>query len=137
MKFLLCLIVVMAAMGLCDAVWLGTMLKPLYQPQMGSLLSPTPNMAAAGAFYLLYALALTTLIVWPMLRAEGPLNGLGLVLRSALFGVAAYGTYDLTGLAVIRDWSLPLSLIDMGWGAVITAISAGIAALVMRRFVRR
>jgi uncharacterized membrane protein len=43
----------------------------------------------------------------------------------------AYGTYDLTALAVVRDWPLRLSLLDMGWGTALTALSAAVAAYVI------
>lgn len=42
----------------------------------------------------------------------------------ALFGFFAYATYDLTNLATLRDWPLRLSLIDIGWGTVVSAASA-------------
>jgi len=42
-------------------------------------------------------------------------------LRSAVLGLAAYGAYDLTNLAIVRDWPLRISMIDWAWGAVICA----------------
>jgi uncharacterized membrane protein len=36
-------------------------------------------------------------------------------------------TYDLTNLAVIRDFPTRLALIDIAWGSFVTAVSAGIA----------
>ena len=50
----------------------------------------------------------------------------------ALFGLFAYGTYNVTGLAVIRDWSLQLTLIDIGWGVFVSAVGAVTGALVLK-----
>ena len=33
-----------------------------------------------------------------------------------LFGVILYGVYDFTAAAVLKDWSIILSLIDILWG---------------------
>ena len=43
---------------------------------------------------------------------------------AALFGVVAYSTYDLTNLATLKGYSERLTVIDMAWGAVLTAASA-------------
>ncbi|HEY0293278.1 MAG TPA: DUF2177 family protein [Hansschlegelia sp.] len=32
--------------------------------------------------------------------------------------------YDLTNLATLRDWPAALSVVDMAWGALLTAVSA-------------
>jgi uncharacterized membrane protein len=41
-----------------------------------------------------------------------------------LFGLFAYGTYNITNLAVMRDWSLSLTLIDIAWGMFVSAAGA-------------
>jgi uncharacterized membrane protein len=43
----------------------------------------------------------------------------------ALLGLLAYGTYDLTNLAVMKGFTLKIALIDMAWGAFVTAATAG------------
>ena len=47
----------------------------------------------------------------------------------AFFGLAAYATYDLTSLALIRDFPLIVALVDLAWGIVLTTVatSAGYA----------
>ena len=54
------------------------------------------------------------------------------VLLGALFGLFAYGTYDLTNLAVLRDWLLRLAFIDLAWGTFASAVSAGAGAALTR-----
>ena len=49
------------------------------------------------------------------------------LLRGAVLGLAAYGAYDLTALSVVRNWPLKLSLIDLAWGAVLSAAAAAAA----------
>lgn len=104
-----------------DAVWLSTMVGRFYRPKLGSLLAAEPRLGAAAAFYLLYTAAVVTLVVMPALRAADGRQALAL---GALFGAAAYGTYDLTNMATLKDWPLSLTLVDLAWGTVLTAASA-------------
>lgn len=46
------------------------------------------------------------------------------VLHSAILELAAYGTYDITNLATLRNWPLAMSLVDMAWGTALTALTA-------------
>ena len=54
------------------------------------------------------------------------------VLYGALFGFCVYAAYDLTNLATLRGWPLTVSLVDLAWGAVVTAAAAAIAFVAMR-----
>ena len=54
-------------------------------------------------------------------------------LNGALLGLIAYGTYDMTNLATLKNWSLSVSIVDMLWGTVLTALSASAAYWVVTR----
>jgi uncharacterized membrane protein len=43
---------------------------------------------------------------------------------AALFGFFAYATYDLTNLATLKQWPIGLSLLDIAWGACVSAAAA-------------
>lgn len=105
---------------LIDGIWLGLVAKNLYAQAMGSLMRATPNWYAAGGFYLLYCAGLVFLILTPALT-QG-LTPTQVAVRSFVFGVIAYATYDLTNLAVLKNWPIALSFIDMAWGGVLTAL---------------
>ncbi len=55
----------------------------------------------------------------------------------ALFGLFAYATYDLTNLAVVRDWPVTLSFVDMAWGTFASAVASAAGAWAMRWFAAR
>jgi uncharacterized membrane protein len=55
-------------------------------------------------------------------------------LYGALFGFFAYATYDLTNFATMKVWTLRVTVVDIGWGTVLTAMAASTAALVALRF---
>lgn len=104
-----------------DAIWLTTMVDRVYRPGIGHLMADRPNLAAAVPFYFLYVLGVVVFAVMPAVRAQDWTMALGL---GALLGLFAYGTYDLTNLATLKGWSVRVSLIDMAWGAVVTASAA-------------
>ena len=80
-------------------------------------------------FYLLYVAGLLVFAILPGLRAR---RGRTAAALGALLGLLAYGTYDLSNYATLRDWPLTLTLIDMGWGAVLSAVSAAAGYLAAR-----
>lgn len=122
----LCLVL----MGALDFAWLGATTESLYRPAMQGLMRPDPQLGPAIPFYLIYVLALVWLVLKPLLDGteRWPAAIGRLSLRAGLFALAAFATYDLTGLAVIRDWPLTLSLIDMAWGVCNGVATANLAA---------
>jgi len=110
-----------------DLTWLRLTEPRLYRPVIGPMLADKPDIKAALAFYALYLIGVTVFAIAPALRSGRPLEALG---WGALFGLVAYGTYDLTNQATLRLWSTRLSLTDMAWGAVITGLAALVGCLV-------
>jgi uncharacterized membrane protein len=51
---------------------------------------------------------------------------------AALFGAFAYATYDLTNYATLRVWTLPLTLLDIFYGALASAVAATAAIALVR-----
>jgi uncharacterized membrane protein len=103
-----------------DAVWLGLIASGMYKRELGHLLAPNVRWGAAAVFYLLYVAGVMVLVVQPNLDAT-----LGrAILLGAVFGLVAYATYDLTNLATLQRWPLNVTLIDLAWGAFLTAATA-------------
>lgn len=113
-----------------DAVWLGVLMGPHYRAQLGPLLLESPRWPAALAFYLLYGVGLVVFAVLPALQQGGWQRSARL---GALLGTVAYATYDLSNLATLRDWPLGLSLIDIAWGALLSALAASAGLLLATR----
>ncbi len=118
-------------MGILDGIWLGFATSKLYKPGIGHLMADKPNLTAAVLFYLLYAAGITYLVTLPALAS----HQLGsAVTRGAVLGFIAYGTYDLTSLAILRGWPVNVTVADMIWGAVLTGAAAGVAYLITQKF---
>lgn len=123
-----------AVMFVLDAIWLGLIARGLYSDMMGSLMAGKPNWAAALAFYLAYPIGLVIFAVRPAMAQGGAGRA---ALLGALFGFFAYGTYDMTNLAVVEGWPVALSFIDLAWGTSVSAGSAALGMLIARRWLPR
>jgi len=109
------------AMLVLDGLWLGLLARDLYQEGLGPLMRAQPLWAAAAAFYLMYAAGLVWFAVRP--QRDHPVLGQA-ALAGGLLGVLAYGTYDLSNLATLSGWPVHIVLVDMAWGALVSAASA-------------
>jgi uncharacterized membrane protein len=107
-----------------DFIWLLGIAKNLYRDDMGSLMASEPKLLAGLGFYILYALGASIFVILPAISKQSWLYA---VQYGALFGFFCYMTYDLTNLAVIRDFPMRLAFVDIAWGSVVTAVSAGLA----------
>lgn len=114
-----------------DGIWLTVVAKNFYAKYLGYLMTQTPNLAAAGLFYLIYILALVVLVISPAVQ-KGSLSSA--ILMGALLGLCAYATYDLTNLATIKDWPLLVTIVDLVWGSFVTSAVAGISYLLLTRY---
>ena len=72
----------------------------------------------------LIAYAILVFAVLPALKSELISSAL---IYGALFGALAYATYDLTNYATLRNWTLLISVIDVAWGAFVSAAAAAVA----------
>jgi len=113
-----------------DLVWLLGIAKNLYRDQMGDLMASEPKLLAGLAFYLLYSLGVCIFVIVPALSKQSWIYALQ---YGALFGLFCYMTYDLTNLAVIRNFPTQLAFIDIAWGSLVTAICASVAYWVGNR----
>lgn len=99
-------------------IWLGLVAKNFYRAQIGALMKPEVNWTAAIVFYLIFIAGLVVFVISPAVEKASWKHAL---LFGALFGLVCYATYDLTNLAVAKDWPLLVTVIDMIWGTVLAA----------------
>jgi uncharacterized membrane protein len=107
-----------------DALWISQVALPQYRATLGELLEF--RAVPAVAFYLVYVAGLCVFVLSPAMAAESwkvaAVNG-------ALFGLFAYATFTLTNYAILRPWTLGLTLADIGWGAVMTGAASALGLL--------
>ncbi len=106
-----------------DMVWLGLVAKNFYREQIGMLMKPNVNWLAAIIFYLIFIVGLVIFVIAPAIEKKSIVHAL---LFGALFGLVCYATYDLTNLAVAKDWPVLVTVVDLAWGATLSALVAAI-----------
>ena len=114
-----------------DVVWLSITVKSLYRPALGDLLKDTPVMWAAVLFYIIYMIGVALIILKPALANDSILQALW---TGVVFGVVAYGTYNLTNMATVKNWSASIVWIDMLWGGFLTGFSSAVGIYLTKVF---
>lgn len=115
---------------LVDILWLGLISKKLYSEYLGHLMSPKVNWTAALIFYALFIAGLVFFVINPALAKDSLKYA---ILVGGFFGLIAYGTYDLTNLATLKDWPLNITIIDLVWGTFLNGATSGITFLVVKK----
>ena len=110
-----------------DVPWLQIMSPAVYRVELGHLMADSPNLLAAFGFYALYIAGCLYLVVIPSASIKEAAT------RGGVLGLIAYGTYDMTGLAVFKDWPAYLSFLDMIWGTFLTASVCSVSRWFMKR----
>jgi len=114
--------------GLMDFAWLSTTVPGLYLPVLSDSAATNMRVAPVVVFYLFYAAGAVVFGALPGV-SSGPRTAL---LCGIFFGAVAYGTYDLTNYATLKNWSLALTVVDMAWGALATGVACMAASVAMR-----
>ncbi|MDN4988861.1 DUF2177 family protein [Bradyrhizobium sp. WYCCWR 13022] len=110
-----------------DILFLGLIAKGFFTAEVGDMLGELKPLPAI-LFYLLYVVGILTFVS----GATGA-TAQSTLLYGALFGLFCYATFDLTALALLKHWSWPVAFLDIGWGAVVTAVSSTAGLLVADR----
>ena len=113
-----------------DVIWLSFSVKSFYRPNIGHLLLDTPLMWAAILFYLIYVIGLAVVIIEPSLDYQ---NTQKFLIKAFMFGLVAYGTYNLTNMATIKGWSPNVVFVDMIWGGSLTTFSSYFGILLAKK----
>ncbi len=116
-----------------DFVWIGFIATSFYKTEYGPLYSPHPVWFAAILFYLIYAVGVAHFVVSPALKNHSLKKA---VLNGAFFALVAFGTYDLTSLAITANWPALLSVVDMSWGVFQGVLISGGTYLIAHKFLK-
>lgn len=111
-----------------DVVWLRLVALPLFERHIGPMMREKPDLKVAAIFYAFYGVGLVYFAAAPGLAA----GSVGLAfLNGTLLGLLAYGTYECTNMATLKNWAWPMVISDTLWGGVLSGISAASAVWLM------
>ena len=126
--------ITMIVFFLIDLIWIGVVANDFYAATIGHMLRDSVNWTAALIFYCVYIGGIVAFVVEPALN-----NGTKIrrtVLMGGLLGLFAYGTFDLTALALLKGWPVVVTVVDMAWGTLLTAGTAGSSLWIARKFLK-
>jgi uncharacterized membrane protein len=132
-QLLILVLISLPIMFALDLTWIGVVANGFYQQQLGALYSSHVIWPAAIAFYVIYACALGFFAIKPAIESHSLRKGVG---HAALFALAAYATYDLTGLATIPNWPVLMTFVDMSWGLVLSMLTTTAVYLVATKVLK-
>ena len=112
-----------------DLLWLGVVAKKFYRSNLSHILSDEVNWKAAIIFYLMYICGILFFAVRPAIASGSWRQA---VLFGGLFGFFTYATYDLTNMALIKDWPLAIVVVDIIWGVCLCALVAYLSFIASR-----
>ena len=101
-----------------DFLFLGIVAKDFFTSQVGNMLGEI-KLAPAILFYLLYVVGIVIFV-----NGAANVTWQSTLLYGALFGLFCYATFDLTSLALLKNWSWAVAAVDVSWGALVTAVSS-------------
>jgi uncharacterized membrane protein len=130
-KYFIAFIAMAVCMMALDFAWLNLVAKGMYQHGIGHLMAAEPNVAAALVFYVVYVTGLMVFAVAPFRAQAGWRKTLT---TAAMLGFLIYASYDLTNLALLRDWPVGMSLVDIAWGTLLSVAAAAVGRKILVSF---
>ena len=112
-----------------DAVMLKNVMRPLFETRINHLLLDDLRIVPAALFYLAYVAGVVWFVSLPALREGSVTQAL---FNGAIIGAMAYGTYEFTNYATLRDWAPKMVAVDLIWGTVLTGGSAAMGVWITR-----
>jgi uncharacterized membrane protein len=119
----------LAVFFVIDLIWLLLMNSRFYKIQLAGLMSNKVNWLPAILFYLFFVVGVLLLVVLPAVDRDSWIRAM---LLGGLLGMIAYSTYDLSNLATIKNWPTVVTIVDIVWGTVLSAIVATISFYIAR-----
>lgn len=116
-----------------DFLWLTKVAPNLYKSNIGHLTADNPNLLSASLFYLIYIVGLVVFVIHPAFEKSSISSAL---MHGALFGLVAYSTFDLTSMAVFKNWPAKITVIDLLWGTILTAGVCTLATYLALRLIK-
>jgi uncharacterized membrane protein len=112
-----------------DLIGLRMIVKPVFERHVGHLFADPFRLGPAAIFYLGYVAGMLWFVSLPALEDGAPIKAL---IGGILLGLLAYGTYEFTNYATLRDWTFEQVIVDTIWGGALTGFSAWAGVMITR-----
>lgn len=120
MSYIARVLVGLLVMIVADIPMIKFVIAPTLSKYAKQLVAPRPDAVAGIIFYVVYV----SLVVF--LTEKLATSVTQAAIYGALLGALAYGTYEFTNKAVIKDWPWPMVAVDFTWGIILTALVSSV-----------
>lgn len=109
------------AFAVLDFIWLGYVMKSFNLKQLSEIgrIVDGDFQVMYGAAFVVYILMALGVVIFVVPLAESSL--LKAAGYGAFMGLLVYGVYDMTNMAVLKNYPWPFALADMAWGVFVFA----------------
>lgn len=121
MKQIFLYIITLLSVVLLDLTWFK-LSSSFYVKEIGFLFGEKINFIPAIIFYLIYAIGIVYFVINPNIANGG--SYINVLVIGAFFGLIAYGTYDFTNHATIKNWPIIVTIVDIIWGMFVTSATS-------------
>ncbi len=115
---ILAYIIALIIFTVLEALWLTQAAPYIYAP-LSPIMREQPNLLSALFFFLAYPIGILYFTVFSNLDSISKISE-----RAVMLGLLCYGTYSLTNLATLQGWTATISLFEICWGMILTALTA-------------
>ena len=110
--------------SLIDAIWHLVLFKQAYSESFKPLARMSGNKISFNAFAVIMAQVLVvSCIVFLVLFKAQENNFFQAVIIGAVAGILAITVYGITNYALMKDWNLKLTVLEIIWGPIIGGLS--------------
>lgn len=118
-----------------DSLWLGVIMKDFNLQQLSEIGRFTNgefqmNYFAAALTYFLMGLAVTNFVLPTEIER---MTSIILYWRGAQMGLIIYGVFDMTNLAILKNYPVPFIIPDILWGTFVFGLVSVIVFLFYKR----
>ncbi|MBN2459913.1 DUF2177 family protein [Candidatus Woesearchaeota archaeon] len=117
MNKILLFAIVLVFILILDFIFLGLIMKKFYDAQLSSF-GRTLRLGSGLIAWSLIALGAVVLVL-PF--AKGYQTA---ALYGALYGLILYGVYDFSNFAILKDYTLAMTLVDWAWGTFLCTMTS-------------
>jgi uncharacterized membrane protein len=117
MNKIILFLIVLAFILAIDFIFLNLVMKGFYDKQLSSF----PRTLRLWSGLMAWALIALGVVVLVVPRVE---NLPSAALYGAIFGLVLYGVYDFSNYAILKNYTLAMTLVDLCWGTFLCTLTS-------------
>ena len=124
-------LIILAVSLLVDMFWHVFVAPKLFREQIGHLMGNKVKTYAGLIFYFINAAAILLFVINTAVEKN---NIMSTLLYGGFLVFSMYSTYNFTNLALLKNWPIKLTIMDLVWGTFAAATTSVISIKIIQYF---